>query len=30
MRVRGQQQPPAIDTDRAQQLLKDAVAAMRG
>ena len=30
MRVRGQQQPPAIDTDRAQQMLKDAVAAMRG
>jgi hypothetical protein len=29
MRVRGEQQPPAIDTDRAQQLLKDAVAAMR-
>ena len=29
MRIRGQQQPPAIDTDRAQQLLKDAVAAMR-
>jgi Domain of unknown function (DUF5642) len=29
MRTRGQQQAPAIDTDRAQQLLKDAVAAMR-
>jgi Domain of unknown function (DUF5642) len=29
MRGRGQQQAPAIDTDRAQQLLKDAVAAMR-
>lgn len=30
VRVRGQQQPSPVDTDRAQQLLTDAVSAMRG